>query len=266
MFVAATSLVSPSLAYSQEERPARLTFDVATIRLSDPEPVRMLNGVPTGGRGGGIKALPGGNGYTAQNIPVKLMISLMYRVPMRQISGGPEWLNSDHYDVEARVDGTYTLDDLHIMYQHLLADRFNLKFHIETKEGPVYALMMDTPGSKMKVNDGPQDFKIPVNFGPEGAVGTRVPMPYLCWWLGQQLQNTKRPVIDLTGLTNNYDFTLSFTPELPPDVSRDVLPPELRDRPSLFDAVKQQLGLKLVPQKGPIDYYVIDHIDRPSDN
>jgi uncharacterized protein (TIGR03435 family) len=265
MFVAAIGLISPSLMYSQEKA-ARLTFDVATIRLSDPEPVRMLNGVPSGGRGGGIKALPGGNGYSAQNVSVKLMFALMYKVPMRQISGGPVWMNSDHYDVEARVDGTYSIDDLHTMYQNLLADRFNLKFHIETKEGNVYALMLDTPGSKMKINTGPQDFKIPVTFGPEGAIGTRVPMPYLCWFLGQQLQNTNRPVIDLTGLDKNYDFTLSYLPELPPDVSKDVLPSEVRDRPSLFEAVKQQLGLKLVPQKGPIDYYVIDHIDRPSDN
>ena len=265
MFVAAICLISPSLANSQQ-KPARLTFDVATIRLSDPDTIRMLNGVPTGGRGGGIKALPGGNGYSAQNVSVKLMFALMYKVPMRQISGGPEWMNADRYDVEARVDGAYSLDDLHLMYQHLLADRFNLKFHIETKEGNVYALMLDTPGSKMKINTGPQDFKIPVTFGPEGAIGTRVPMPYLCWFLGQQLQNTNRPVIDLTGLDKNYDFTLSYLPELPPDVSKDNLPPEVRDRPSVFDAVKQQLGLKLVPQKGPIDYYVIDHIDRPSDN
>ena len=181
----------------------------------------MLNGVPSGGRGGGIKALPGGNGYSAQNVSVKLMFALMYKVPMRQISGGPEWMNADRYDVEARVDGTYSLDDLHLMYQHLLADRFNLKFHIETKDGNVYALMLDTPGSKMKINTGPQDFKIPVTFGPEGAIGTRVPMPYLCWFLGQQLQNTNRPVIDLTGLDKNYDFTLSYLPELPPDVSKD---------------------------------------------
>jgi uncharacterized protein (TIGR03435 family) len=238
-----------------QDKALRLTFDVATIR---PSKQTDFNG--------GIKALPGGNGYTAQNIPVKLMISLMYRVPMRQISGGPEWLNSDRYNVEAKTDGSYSIDDLHTMYQNLLTDRFNLKFHIETKEGPVYALLLDTPGSKMKVNEGPQDYKIPVNFTPEGAVGVRVPMPYFCWWLGQQLQNNGRPVVDLTGLKQNYDFTLTYRPERPPDASLDNLPPEIRDRPSLFDALKQQLGLKLQPQKGPIDYYVIDHIDRPSDN
>jgi uncharacterized protein (TIGR03435 family) len=91
-------------------------------------------------------------------------------------------------------------------------------------------------------------------------------MSYLAWFLGQQLQSTNRPVIDLTGLNKNYDFTLSYLPELPPDFSKENLSPEIRDRPSLFDAVKQQLGLKLVAQRGPIDYYVIDHIDRPSDN
>ncbi len=253
--LAAIACLLPASFAQAPNKPAPATFDVATIRLSKP-----------GELNGGIKALPGGNGYTAQNIPVKLMISLMYRVPMRQISGGPDWLNSDRYNVEARVDGTYSVDELHGMYQHLLADRFNLKFHIETKEGPVYALLLDTPGSKMKINNSAQDYKIPLNFGPEGFVGTRVPMPYLCWFLGQQLQNTSRPVIDLTGLDKNYDFTLSFMPELPPDVSKDNLPPEVRDRPSIFDAVKQQLGLKLVPQKGPVEYYVIDHIDRPSDN
>ena len=118
----------------------------------------------------------------------------------------------------------------------------------------------------MKVNQSAQDFRIPMNFSPEGAVGVRVPMPYFCWWLGQQLQTSGRPVVDHTGLNKNYDFTLTFLPELPPDFSKDNLPPEVRDRPSIFDALKEQLGLKLLPQKGPVDHYVIDHIDRPSDN
>jgi uncharacterized protein (TIGR03435 family) len=252
--IATVVLLFAPLAHAQD-KPSRLSFDVATIR-----PSKQAD------RNGGIRALPGGNGYTAQNIPIKLMISLMYRVPMRQITGGPDWLDSDRYSVEARVDRSYSIDDLHIMFQNLLADRFNLKFHIETKEGPVYALLIDTPGSKMKVNPSPQDYRIPMNFSPEGAVGIRVPMPYLCWWLGQQLQNSGRPVVDLTGLDGNYDFTLSFAPDLPPDVSRDNLSPEVRDRPSLFDALKQQLGLKLLPQRGPVAHYVIDHIDRPSDN
>jgi uncharacterized protein (TIGR03435 family) len=73
-------------------------------------------------------------------------------------------------------------------------------------------------------------------------------------------------VIDQTGLDKNYDFTLSFAPELPPNFPRENLPPGFLDRPSLFEAVRQQLGLRLEAQKGTVEYYVIDHIERPSAN
>jgi uncharacterized protein (TIGR03435 family) len=235
------------------QTPTRLTFDVASIRPSTEET-----------RNGMIKATPGGTGYTAHNINVKTMISLMYKIPARQIKGGPDWLDSDRFDVEARADKPYNLDDLHTMYQNLLVDRFNLKFHKETREGNVYALLQDTPGSKMRLNESPQNFNIPITYAQDGtAVGLRVPMSYLAWWLGQQLQNQERPVIDLTTLDKNYDFTLSFAPVLPPGVDTDKSP---SDKPSLFEALKQQLGLKLVQQRGPVDYYIIDHLDRPSDN
>jgi uncharacterized protein (TIGR03435 family) len=248
-------LLSISFAHGQGT-PVRLSFDVAAIKLSQP-----------GGVGGGIKPLPGGDGYVVQNMPIKIMMSLMYRVPSRQITGAPEWLDTEHYDIEAKADHAYSIDDLHVMFQNLLADRFNLKFHKEIKEGPVYALLVDKTGSKMTVNDSPQDFKIPLMPGADNVyVGTRVPMPYFCWWLGQQLQSEERPVINLTGLDKTYDFTLSFAPELPPNVAKENLPPSVFDRPSIFDALKQQLGLRLQAQKGPVEYYVIDHVEKPSAN
>lgn len=251
--VAAVVFAATALGHGQE-KPARLAFDVATIRPSDPN---MQNG--------GIKPLPGGNGYITQNVPVKLMISLMYEVPMRQIIGGPDWMNTDRYDIEAKADGSYSKDDLHLMFQSLLADRFNLKFHKETKEGPVYALTVDKAGSKMTVNTSEQDYKIPMTPGPDGAnVGKRVSMKYLSWFLGQQVQRDGRPVVDKTGLTGNYDLTLTFAPYRGVDAPADV--PDVQNRPSLFEALKEQLGLRLTPEKGPVDYYVIDHIDRPSDN
>jgi uncharacterized protein (TIGR03435 family) len=233
----------------------RLTFEVSSIRPSKP-----------GGRGGGIKALPGGQTYKAENVPVKLIISLMYKVPMRQISGGPQWIDSDLWDIEAKAARSYSLDDLHIMFQHLLEDEFKLKFHKYTKEGPVYALTVDKGGSKMKLNQSPEDFEIPIKGGGRGGeiAGTRVPMNYFAWWLGQMLQNDQRPVIDKTGLDKFYDFRLAFLPELPPGFDRSQLPPDLLDKPSIFDALKQQLGLKLEPQKGPIEYYVIDTAEKPS--
>jgi uncharacterized protein (TIGR03435 family) len=252
---AVIGLMSIALAHGQEKS-GRLTFDVAAIRASQP-----------GVRGGVIKPLPGGDGYLVQNMSVKIMISLMYKVPTRQITGGPDWLDTDRYDLQAKADHSYSIDDLHLMFQNLLADRFSLKFHKETKEGPVYALMVDKPGSKMKINESDQDFKIPITPATDGVfVGRRVPMQYLCWFLGQQLQTEERPVIDRTGLGKNYDFTLSFAPELPPNFPKENLPPGLLDRPSIFDALKEQLGLRLQAQKGPVEYYVIDHLEKPSAN
>jgi uncharacterized protein (TIGR03435 family) len=242
------------LAHGQE-KPSRLMFDVAAIRPAQPADR------------GGIKPMSGGDGYLVQNMPVKIMISLMYKVPTRQIVGAPDWLDSERYDIQAKADHAYSVDDLHVMFQNLLADRFNLKFHKEIKEGPVYALMVDKSGLKMKVNESAQDFKIPITPGPDRVfVGTRVPMPYLCWFLSQQLIAEERPVIDKTGLDKWYDFTLSFLPEPPPNLPKENLPPGLLDRPSLFDALKEQLGLKLQAEKGPIEYYVIDHVEKPSEN
>jgi len=233
----------------------RLIFDVASIHQNKSNDPR-----------GGIKPLPGGHGYTVSNIPIKLMISLMYRVPQRQIEGGPAWLNDDRFDIEARVDGTYSVDDLHTMFQNLLADRFGLKFHKDVREGNVYALTIDPSGLKMKPNTTPQDYEIPMQGPPAKNVGKRVPLPYLCWTLGQILQNDARPVVDQTGLTGNYDLTLSYVPQLPPGADASQLPPEYKDLPSIFDAVKQQLGLRLTAQKGPVEHLVIDHIDKPTDN
>ena len=233
----------------------RLTFDVASIHLSAPDQTS-----------GGIKPIPGGHGYTARNITVKQMIRLMFKVPPRQVRGGPDWLDTERWDVEARADGSYSIDDLHTMYQNLLADRFQLKFHKEPQTGNIYALTIDPSGSKLKPNTTPEDFAIPMNGGPDHTVGVRVPMNYFAWWLGQQLANDGRPVIDQTGLTGYFDFTLSFQPVLPPDASADSLPPELRDLPTIFTALRDQLGLRLTPTKGTFENLVIDGVERPSDN
>ena len=119
----------------------------------------------------------------------------------------------------------------------------------------------------MKEHTGDQAFNIPITGGvAAGFTGDRVNMEYICWWLGQVLTNDQRPVVDMTGLTKNYDFTLKFLPELPPNVSPESIPAEIANRPSLFVALKEQLGLRLDPQKGPVEYYVIDHIERPAGN
>jgi len=239
-----------------QEKPPRLTFDVASIKLSKP-------GTP----GGGIKPIPGGQEYVAQNASIKAIFALMYKIPARQISGGPDWFTTDLYDIDAKSEHSYNLDDLHTMFQNLLVDEFKLTFHKEIREGNIYALTIDKSGLKMKENDSDQKFDIPITRSQNGvANGVRVPMQYLCWWLGQNLQQEERPVVDTTGLTKNYDFTLTFLPQLPPNFNTENIPPEILSRPSLFEALQQQLGLKLVPQKGPVEYYVIDHLERPAGN
>src|ERR1035437_3157805 len=164
--ILAIGLIFTALFQGQDKR---LTCEVASIKPVKP-----------GEFGGVINPMPAGQGYRAEGVPVKMMINLMYKVPMKQITGGPSWLDSDLWDIQAKADHSYNLDDLHTMFQNLLADEFKLKFRKEIREGPVYALMVDKSGSKMKVNESPQDFEIPLRGGKDGVtIGTRVPMPYL---------------------------------------------------------------------------------------
>jgi uncharacterized protein (TIGR03435 family) len=119
----------------------------------------------------------------------------------------------------------------------------------------------------MKDAGSASDLNVPITQrGPGQWVGTKVPMEYLCWRLGQALEGDLRPVIDQTGLKDVYDFQLTFLPILALGSSPDELPPDVRDRPALRDALQEQLGLELKPAKGPVPYYVVDHLSEPSAN
>ena len=235
----------------------QLVFDVVAIHPSLPD-----------AKGGMIKPLPNGSGDTVENMTAKTMMSVMFRIPARQIEGGPDWFGTDRFDVEARADrGSYSIDELHAMFKNLLKDRFGLKIHIDTREGPVYLLTVDKGGLKMKDDGAAGDLNIPITpQGPGRFAGRKVPTEYLCWFLGQASQSDPRPVIDQTGLKDVYDFQLGFLPDLPPGISADDLSPEVRNLPELGDAVQEQLGLVLKPAKGPVAYYIVDHLDRPSAN
>jgi uncharacterized protein (TIGR03435 family) len=249
-------LLAAAASLPAQTPPARLTFDVAAIHPSKP-----------GLRAGSIRPMPNGTGYLVQNMPIRILMSLMYRIPTRQIEGQPGWFDSEPFDIEARAEGVYGIDDLHTMFKNLLADRFGLKFHIDTRQGPVYALTIDKSGLKMTPQGSTPDLNIPViPRGPGDFVGAKVPMPYLCWFLGQIIQNDPRPVIDRTGLAQVYGFTLKFSPDLPLGVSGNGLLPDAQQLPALRDALIEQLGLRLVPMKGPVDYYVIDQVSRPTEN
>ena len=244
-----------------QDKPGRLTFEVMSIKPWKP-----------GQPGSGITTLPGGQEYRARGAAMIGMIQTIYRILIPQISGGPDWIKTERWNVDAKADhGGYSLDQLHEMFKNVLADRFQLKFHWETREGPVYLLTIDKPGLKMKVNHNPEPIKggVPIAgdpTSPDGTVGHGVAMEYLTWWLGQRLQQEGRPVIDRTGLDGYYDFKLAYAAELAPDFPGDSAPAGGMDRPGIFQAVREQLGLRLELQKGPVGHFFIDSVERPITN
>jgi uncharacterized protein (TIGR03435 family) len=236
---------------------SRLEFEVASIRPAKP-----------GSNSGGIKPLPGGQAYVATNVTVKLMITLMYHLNSTQISRGPNWLDTDLYDVDAKADGPHSIDELHVMFQHLLEDRFKLQYHMETKTLPNYTLKVEKSVAKLTENHSPEHFDIPIQQTGFGSIqATHSSMSYFSWFLSNRLQ---KPVVDETGLAGFYDFKLNWTPELPPGAAERAaargitLPPA--NGPDIFTALREQLGLRLASHKGPVEVMVIDHVERPSEN
>ena len=252
----ATMLATKAHRQEKKDLDEKSAFEVAVIKPShaDGESVMRL-----------IKPLPGGNGYMARNFPVRLMIALMYKVPVRQVEDGPKWLDDEYFDIEAHADGVHSKDELQAMFRTLLRQRFGLQMRTVSRDGKVFSLQMEGTATKMQSDPTGPGMNIPITpVAPGEFQGRGVSMSYLCWFLGQQTQDKERPVIDRTGLTGTYDFKLSFIPEQLTNGDPDRLPTELRRLPSLFAALKEQLGLRLVPENGPVQYLVIEHVDRPS--
>jgi bla regulator protein BlaR1 len=229
------------------------------------------------------------DGFSASGGTVQMLVQDAYGVQDFQIAGAPSWFNSERYDIEAKMDGSVAEElrklgddqrrlERDRMLQALLADRFQLKLHRDTKELPEYALVVAKNGSKLheaKPGDTyANGFKGPDGGGGAGMMfmggdggpvtGQAIPIANLVHLLARQLGRT---VVDKTGLTGNYDFTLKWAPDEsqgPPGM--DNGPPPDSSGPSLFTAIQEQLGLRLEAQKGPVEILVIDHVERPSDN
>jgi bla regulator protein BlaR1 len=242
----------PTYAQSGPDTPGRLAFEVASIKPSK----NTANGNVT-------EIAPGGQRFTATDAPLKLLIMTAYDVNVRQISGGPGWLNSEFYDVEAKAERPASRRQIHLMLQSLLADRFNLMLHRETKELPMYLLTAETHQSKVRENRSGGEPH--VRRGSSGqTVFENVPISQLVWFLSLRL---RRDVLDKTGLKGNYDFELAWTPDVPSrgDGAESAPPPD-PNGPSIFTALREQLGLKLTATKGPVEILVIDHAEKPAAN
>lgn len=240
---------------------AKPEFVVAAIKPTRPREL-----------GGGYYAR--GQSVGAINRTVNWMIKLAYNVHARQISGGPAWLDSERYDVEGKSDipGQPSRDQMKLMFQGLLADRFQLKFHLEKKELPVYAMEVLKTGPKIVVSNGdPNDFP-GIGFGREPGVISLVGRNTGLNGVANGLQSNilDRPVVDRTGLTARYDFLLRFTPDPDQAANFGGLAPantaDLDAPPDIFTAFEQQLGLKLQPTRAVVDVMVIDRIEMPSPN
>jgi uncharacterized protein (TIGR03435 family) len=229
------------------------------------------------------------NGFIATNIPLKMLIREAYGVEENQILGAPSWLNSHSYDIEAKVDSAamddlrkLSLDQRRLMFRPLLAERFGLKTHRETKELPVFELMIAKNGPKFHEAKPGDTYPNGVK-GPDGHSGPgmiwiqdgkltcqAIPMSGFTRILSDRLGHN---VFDKTGLTGNYDFTMQWPPEdesagtppAPPG-SQEGAPPAEATGPSIYTVIQEQLGLKLESHKAPVEVLVIDHIDPPSEN
>lgn len=238
-----------------QENAARVTYSIASVKPSDPKLEE-----------GSVTPLPNGVGYSVVRVTLRDMLAVMYRVPSRQVVGGPEWVRSEHFDVEAKSNQSYSTDELHEMFERLLEDRFNLKVRVVDEAGPAYVLTVAPSGLKMRLVDVGTDRHSPIHETTANHYkGDRVPLNYLSFWLGQNLQEDQRSVVDRTGLTGTYSFDLAFRPQEAP-AALDNGDPSQEELPTIFQALKQQLGLVLTPQKAPVPKVVIEHVEKPSEN
>jgi uncharacterized protein (TIGR03435 family) len=219
------------------------------------------------------------------NATLRILLTLAFDVRDFQISGGPGWIGSERYDINAKAERSASsesvpedprkmTDDqrktnqeqMRQRLQALLAERFQLAIHRETKEAPVYALVVGKNGPKLQESKegGPRLMMGRGQLNGQGAL-----MEMVATVLSNQLG---RPVLDKTGLKGKYDFKLEFTPD-PGQAAGpfggpgpDAPPPPDPNGPSIFAAIQEQLGLRLDSQKGPAEMIVIDRVERASAN
>jgi len=237
--------------------------------------------------------------FVANNATLKFLLQYAYRVKDSQISGAPGWIDSEHYDIDAKVDDSSAdaqrkpdsedgAQQLRLMVQSLLADRFKLTLHHETKELPIYALIVARSGPKLHESAVTPDDNVPLSpsgppNGPQARHSIRmgrgelsIDAESLDMFADVLSRHVGRLVVNKTGLKGDYDFKLKWTPDEgqgpmmalpgggPP---RDAAPPSPdASGPSIFTALQEQLGLKLESQKGPVDTIVIDGVEKPSEN
>lgn len=257
---AQTGATPPSAASNACSSVPQAEFDVASVKPSKIPPDSSVDN-------GTVDSV-------ASSGTVKSLIESAYGLHDFQVSGGPNWINTTTWDVIAKVDqppanwSKLTKNERRTIrnrrLQAVLVQRFSLRCHFESKELPVYNLVLAKGGSKLKQTPPDAPGKGTLNWNGQGSKnrmdGTGVALRALVAELSLALGRT---VIDKTGLTGVYDLSLTWS-STDSTAQPAVVDPSLG--PAIFTAVEEQLGLRLEPAKGPVPILVIDHIERPSEN
>jgi uncharacterized protein (TIGR03435 family) len=226
-----------------------LTYEVTSIKPSD-----------SGRLGASTNTFAGL--FKATNATLRYLIQYAYSLKDFQVAGGPGWIGSEKYDIEAKSGSKAEDHEFSSMMRSILADRFQLKFHRETRELPVYALVLAKGGPKLA--PALKDQKSSMD-GDRGELTVRnATVVDLASILSNMLD---RKVVENTGLTGHYNLTLKWTPD-ESQAQQQKADLRLGDSkgPSIFTAIQEQLGLKLESTKAPIEVLVIDSAQKPSGN
>lgn len=279
-------LLAPAAGQTSQAPPPP-AFEVASVKPNKSGEPFIRFGMQPGGR------------FNAINVPLRELIRFAYNVQPFQIEGGPGWINSDRFDVTAKAEGDVgqvgpgQSGPVQMMMQNLLAERFGLKLRRETKEMPTYALIVAKADGKLGPKIEPSTVDCAALARGRGAAGGGgAPPPPPSFRPGQRPECgmfagpgfigaggvsmdqmaqflsgfARRLVQNKTGLTGNYAFDITFTPDqLPPGVALINGAPAAIDPngPSFFTALQEQLGLKLDAQRGPVEMLVIDNVTQP---
>ena len=228
-------------------------FDIASVKRNTSGDANSSSGPVAGGA------------FSARNSTVKQLLLEAFRVPETLVRGGPSWIETERFDVDARpgapVDSATSVQ----MLQALLAERFRLKTHRETTDVEGYGLIVSPGGAKLVLNTD-VECKPPCGgtiSSPTGRLTSRkVPLSRFAVRLAEVVS---RPVVDMTGLVGDFNMTLEWAPE-PSQFQGAAKETPNDQRPSLFTALEEQLGLRLVPQRIRQEVLVIDAIERPTPN
>jgi len=276
-------MVLPGILVRAQTAPEKLSFEVASIKQatageSTPASFPMDYGDFFG--------VTNPHGRFVEQAPVSVYIGFAYKLwPSKDLrdamlAGLPKWVATDQYVINAQAEGSPTKDQIRLMVQSLLADRFKLVVHFERQETPVLALVVDNPGktgAKLKPHSDivpcdvskvsgdvlvPPCYLVQAITKPNSSflmAGRNLTMNQIAATLSQLSVDFAHPVVDQTGLSGRFDFSLEWTRQ----TSNSVTP---EPGTSMQDALQEQLGLKLKSTKALMNILVIDHVERPSEN